>query len=175
MSHNQKEHCCSCGHCHKEENLKSFLIKNVSAVLISVLAYFLPINEILKMIIMLIAYLICGYDIIKESVQSITDKNFFDENFLMTFATITAFALGEYYEAVAVMVLFSVGEFLQEKATQKSRARIKSLAMIKPEYANINIDGKLEKVLPNVIKIIHPAFSPVNNTKTCNLSSCESS
>ena len=104
-------------------------------------------------VLFLIPYLLVGYDIIKKAFQGIKNGQVFDENFLMTIATIGAIALGEYGEGVAVMLLYQVGELFQSYAVGKSRRNITELMDIRPDYANIEVNGKLEQVDPNEVEV----------------------
>ena len=104
-------------------------------------------------VLFLVPYLLVGYDIIKKALQGIKNGQVFDENFLMTIATIGAIALGEYGEGVAVMLLYQVGELFQSYAVGKSRRNITELMDIRPDYANIEVDGKLEQVDPDEVEV----------------------
>ena len=101
----------------------------------------------------IISYLVVGFEILKKAVRNIFRGKVFDENFLMAVATIGAFAIGEFPEAVAVMLFYQVGELFQSYAVDKSRKSIASLMDIRPDYANIEKDGKVEKVDPDEVKI----------------------
>ncbi len=133
------EHCCHDEDCSEIKSLISISV----AVLLSIIAYFTKCN-----ILYIFAYLIAGWDIILVSIKNIGKKNFFDENLLMTVATVGALFLGEFPEAVSVMILYKIGEFLQDKAVDKSRNSIEELMNITPDYANIEINGELKKVMP---------------------------
>ncbi len=101
----------------------------------------------------LLSYILVGGDIVLKSFKNINRKTFFDENFLMTIATFGAFAIGEYPEATAVMIFYKIGEFFQGKAVKKSRNSIEELMDIRPDYANLLIKGKVEKVEPEDINV----------------------
>lgn len=103
--------------------------------------------------IFIVSYIIVGFEILKKAIRNIFKGKVFDENFLMSIATIGAFAIGEFPEAVAVMLFYQVGELFQDYAVDKSRKSITSLMDIRPDYANAYRDGKLEKVDPDEIKI----------------------
>ena len=124
----------------------------ISAVLMVILAL-LPIEGYLRFGLFLIPYIIIGYDILRKAVKGILNKQVFDENFLMAVATVGAIALGEYTEGVAVMLFYQIGELFQSYAVGKSRRNISSLMDIRPDYANIEKDGKLEKVDPDEVEI----------------------
>lgn len=110
-------------------------------------------NESINNIILVIAYLVVGLEIIKKAIRNIFRGKLFDENFLMSIATIGAFAIGEFSEAVAVMVFYQIGELFQSYAVDKSRKSIASLMDIRPDYANVIRDEKEEKVSPEDVKI----------------------
>jgi Cd2+/Zn2+-exporting ATPase len=99
-----------------------------------------------------LSYLFIGYDILLKCFKNILKGNFFDENFLMTFATTAAFFIGEYTEAVAVMIFYKIGEFFLDNAVKKSRIAIKELAGFQPDHANLIKDGHLQTVLPETLK-----------------------
>ena len=101
----------------------------------------------------LIPYLIVGYDILRKAFKGIMNRQVFDENFLMTVATLGAIVMGEYGEGVAVMLLYQVGELFQSLAVEKSRRSITGLMDIRPDYANIETDGQLEQVDPDDVEI----------------------
>lgn len=101
----------------------------------------------------LTAYLIAGGDVLFKALRNILKGEVFDENFLMGLASAGAFAIGEYPEAVMVMVLYQIGEYFQDKAVEKSRNSISELMNIRPDYANIESDGNIIKVSPEKIKI----------------------
>lgn len=107
----------------------------------------------LSLLICLVPYLIVGHDVIKKAVQNIKNGQLFDENFLMMIATFGAFVIGEYIEAVAVMLFYQVGELFQSYAVGKSRASITALMEICPEYANLEMDGEIEEVDPDDVEI----------------------
>ena len=110
-------------------------------------------NDVFLSIIYMIAYIIVGYDVLYKAVKHLLQGKLLDENFLMSFATIGALFLGEYLESVMVMLLYQIGELFQSYAVGKSRSSISSLMDIRPDYANIEINGNLEKVDPNSIKV----------------------
>ena len=110
-------------------------------------------NEWINSIIYIISYIIVGFEIVKKAIRNITRGKVFDENFLMTIATIGAFGIGEFPEAVAVMLFYQVGELFQSYAVDKSRKSISSLMDIRPDYANVERNGELQKVNPDDVKI----------------------
>ncbi|MBQ4284477.1 MAG: heavy metal translocating P-type ATPase, partial [Lachnospira sp.] len=107
----------------------------------------------IKLIIFLVPYAIIGWDIAYKAVRNILNGQVFDENFLMFIATIGAFVIGEYMEAVAVMLFYQVGELFQDYAVNKSRQSIAQLMDICPEYANVEVDGKIEQVDPDDVEV----------------------
>ena len=109
--------------------------------------------HIVQIILYIISYLIVGFEVVKKAIINISHGEFFDENFLMSIATIGAFAIQEYPEAVAVMLFYQLGEYFQSYAVKKSRKSIASLMDIRPDYANLKVDDKIEKVSPEQIKI----------------------
>ena len=119
----------------------------------------LPITGLPRFALYLAAYLVIGYDILKKAARGIGNGRVFDENFLMAVATIGAFALaiyeksGDYNEAIAVMLFYQIGELFQSYAVGKSRKNISALMDIRPDYANIEVDGKLEKVDPDEVTV----------------------
>lgn len=125
----------------------------VLLVAIIILTKFVTLNKWVELLLYLVPYLVIGYDILKKAVKGIFKGQVFDENFLMAVATVGAVALGDYKEGVAVMLFYQIGELFQSVAVGKSRKNITSLMDIRPDYANIEVDGKLEKVDPNDVEI----------------------
>ena len=111
------------------------------------------VNTFVLLIIYLVPYLIIGYDIILKAVKNISHGQVFDENFLMMVATVGAFGVREFSEAVAVMLFYQVGELFQSYAVGKSRQSIAAMMDICPEYANIESDGKLVQVDPDDVEV----------------------
>ena len=129
-------------------------IKIIISAILFVLALVITFsNEWINNGLFIISYLVVGCEILKKAVRNIFRGKVFDENFLMAVATIGAFAIGEFPEAVAVMLFYQVGELFQSYAVDKSRKSIASLMDIRPDYANIEKDGKVEKVDPDEVKI----------------------
>lgn len=127
-------------------------------IIISFIFYILALvikfpAEWMKLTVFIISYLIIGFEILKKAVRNIFRGKVIDENFLMAIATIGAFAIGEYSEAVAVMLFYQVGELFQDYAVDKSRKSIATLMDIRPDYANIENNGNIEKVDPDDVKI----------------------
>lgn len=124
----------------------------ISALLMVVLA-FLPLKGWLKFVLYMIPYLIIGNDILLRAWRGILNKQVFDENFLMAIATVGAIALGEYVEGTAVMLFYQVGELFQSYAVGRSRKNISDLMDIRPDYANVEVDGEMEQVDPDEVEI----------------------
>ncbi|MCL2173359.1 MAG: cadmium-translocating P-type ATPase [Candidatus Bathyarchaeota archaeon] len=114
---------------------------------------FFNINGYIILLVFIFCYLLLGGTIVLRAFKNITTGNFFDENFLMTIATIGAFAIGQYAEAVAVMLFYQIGEFFQDFAVNKSKKTIAKLMDIRPDYANLQIDGTTKKVAPETVQI----------------------
>ena len=131
---------------------KKEVIIIISAVLFAI-ALFVKMNQTLQLILMLVAYILLGKDTVLKAVKNVEKGDFFDENFLMTIATLGAIIIGEYPEAVAVMLFYEVGELFQSYAINKSRKSIADMMDIKPEYANVIRDNKSQKVDPDEVKI----------------------
>ncbi|MBS5821084.1 MAG: cadmium-translocating P-type ATPase [Enterococcus gilvus] len=137
----------------EEESSKGKIIQIVVAIIaLGGLAIFTPAMP-LKLIAYLILYLWIGYDVLKTAISNIFHGEIFDENFLMAIATVGAIAIGEYPEAVAVMLFYQVGEFFQDYAVAKSRKSISSLLAIRPDSANLIQNGEVKKVAPEAIKV----------------------
>ena len=138
---------------------KKMLARIIIAAVLLIVLHFVPITGIPRFICYLAVYLVIGYDIVKKAFKGIKNGQVFDENFLMAIATIGAFALavyeksGDYNEAIAVMLFYQIGELFQSYAVGKSRRNISALMDIRPDYANIEQDGKLEKVDPDEVEV----------------------
>ena len=156
------EHACSCEHNHEDINKGQFLFKLIGGGFFLIAGYIL--NEVAEkgkidlpdfsfLVCFMLSYLIVGFDIIKEAVEGVMHKDIFNENLLMTIASLGAFAVGEYSEGCMVVFLFTIGEFLQGLALVKSRKSIKNMLEAKVEIVNI-IDGEKEKAIsPEEVKI----------------------
>ena len=131
---------------------KKEVIIIISAVLFAI-ALFVKMNQTLQLILMLVAYILLGKDTVLKAVKNVEKGDFFDENFLMTIATLGAIIIGEYPEAVAVMLFYEIGELFQSYAINKSRKSIADMMDIKPEYANVIRDNKSQKVDPDEVQI----------------------
>ena len=138
---------------------KKMLVRILIAAVMLAALYVIPVTGWLRLALYLATYLVIGYDILKKAGQGIANGRVFDENFLMAVATVGAFALaiyeksGDYNEAIAVMLFYQIGELFQSYAVGKSRKNISALMDIRPDYANIEKDGKLEQVDPDEVAI----------------------
>ena len=132
---------------------KKVLIRILVSAALMVILTLLPLDGYLRLGLFLIPYLIIGYDILKKALKGIKNKQVFDENFLMAVATVGAILLGEYTEGVAVMLFYQIGEWFQSYAVGKSRRNISDLMDIRPDYANVEREGRLEKVDPDEVEI----------------------
>ena len=132
---------------------KKVLIRILVAAALMIVFSQLPVEGYVRFLLFMIPYLVIGYDILKKAVKGILNRQVFDENFLMAVATVGAIVLGNYTEGVAVMLFYQIGELFQSYAVGKSRRNISELMDIRPDYANIERDGKLEKVDPDEVEI----------------------
>ncbi|MDD6191543.1 MAG: heavy metal translocating P-type ATPase [Lachnospiraceae bacterium] len=138
---------------------KKMLVRILVALALFIALQFIPVGGIAKWILYIADYLIIGYDILRKAFRGILNRQVFDENFLMAVATVGAFALALYQrsdncnEAIGVMLFYQIGELFQGIAVGKSRRNITELMDIRPDYANIEVDGKLEQVSPNEVSI----------------------
>lgn len=129
------------------------IIASVLIILLKLVFHFVNVNKYVELIAFLVPYFVIGYDILKKAVYGIFNRQVFDENFLMAIATVGAIALGEYVEGTAVMLFYQIGELFQSYAVGKSRKNITALMDIRPDYANIEVDGKLEQVDPDDVEV----------------------
>ena len=138
---------------------KIMLIRILTAAALLAVLHVLPVTGWLRFGLYLIPYLITGYDILRKALKGIQNRQVFDENFLMAVATVGAIALalyeqsGDYTEAIAVMLFYQIGEWFQSYAVGRSRRNISELMDIRPDYANVERDGKLEQVDPDEVSI----------------------
>ena len=145
---------CENHHKHEEENNENIVLARVIlAIVLFSLAMIFTSAPTFKISLLGISYLIAGYDIIFKALKNIIKGQVFDENFLMGIATLGAIGIKEYPEAVMVMVLYQIGEYLQDKAVEKSQNSITELMDIRPDYANIEKNGDLTKISPYEVKI----------------------
>ncbi len=158
--HDHHEHGCGCG-CgcgceHGEEDEKVLTIRLIAGAILfaaGIVTENVLSSPLISDILFVVAYIVLGYDIVWNAIKNIFKGHLFNENFLMSIASIGAFAVGEHPEAVAVMLFYQVGEALQERAAQKSRNSITELMDIRPDYANTEVNGTITKVSPSEISI----------------------
>ena len=132
--------------------------KRLNLIIISLILFLFSIivkfqNVWINNVIYIVSYLLVGFKIVKKAIRNIARGKIFDENFLVAIATIGAFGIGEFPEAVAVMLFYQIGELFQDYAVDKSKKSIASLMDIRPDYANVNRNSKIEKVNPGEVKI----------------------
>lgn len=138
---------------------KKMLTRIIIASVMVILLNIVPVRGLLQLLLYLAAYLVIGYDILRKAGKGIVNRRVFDENFLMAIATVGAFVLaiysgsGDYNEAIAVMLFYQIGELFQSYAVGKSRKNISALMDIRPDYANVERDGKLEQVDPDEVMV----------------------
>ena len=153
---------------------KKMLTRIVIAAAMLIALHFLPVTGLVRLALYLAAYLVIGYDILRKAWKGILNGRVFDENFLMAVATVGAFALaiyeksGDYTEAISVMLFYQIGELFQSYAVGRSRKNISELMDIRPDYANMERDGKLEKVDPDEVEI-GSTIIVVSRAKRCRL------
>ena len=145
-----EHHCCNE---HEHKHGASPVKRVIIAFVITVAAMIIALPLWLKVLAFLSAYLLSGGDVLLRALKNIFKGEVFDENFLMGIATLGAFAIGEYPEAVMVMVLYQTGEYFQHRAVEKSKKSISDLMDIRPDYANLAVTDGLKKVSPNDVKI----------------------
>ena len=133
--------------------LYRIIIAAVLVAAVTVLEKILELNVWIAAVPYMVPYFVIGYDILKKAWKGILKRQVFDENFLMAVATVGAIALGEFREGVAVMLFYQIGELFQSVAVGKSRKNIAALMDIRPDYANIVVDGQIEKVDPDEVEI----------------------
>lgn len=132
---------------------KKVIVRIVITTVLIIALKFLQVEGFWAFVLYMIPYLVIGYDILKKAWKGILNKQVFDENFLMAVATVGAILLGEYVEGTAVMLFYQIGELFQSYAVGKSRRNISELMDIRPDYANIENEGKLERVDPDEVEI----------------------
>lgn len=147
------KHCQEHTHDHGEENIKLEIVKLVIALLIFIIAVINIIPKELKIYLYVISYLLSGYEVLLKSIKNIFKGEIFDENFLMSIATIGAFAINEPAEAVAVMIFYNIGEIFEDYAVGKSKKSIIQLMNIKPKIANLKDKDEIRVVQPEELKI----------------------
>lgn len=132
---------------------KKVLIRIIISAVFMVALHFVPAKGYLKFALYMIPYLVIGYDILKKAWKGILNRQIFDENFLMAVATVGAICLGDYAEGTAVMLFYQIGELFQSYAVGKSRRNISELMDIRPDYANVEVDGEVVSVDPDEVAI----------------------
>lgn len=142
----------------QKKMLIRIIVASVLLIGLTLVTHLIEINSILKFLLYLVPYLIVGYDILRKAIKGILNKQVFDENFLMAIATVGAIAVAiyensDYTDAIAVMLLYQIGELFQSYAVGKSRKNISELMDIRPDFANIEVDGQLEQVDPDEVEI----------------------
>ncbi|MDO4282960.1 MAG: heavy metal translocating P-type ATPase [Clostridia bacterium] len=147
--HDEHNHCHE--HEHEESNLVEYIF-TVIGILFFIVAILIQNNNI-SFYLYLLSYLLIGYKIIWNAIKRLFKKDMFDENFIMTIATIGAFAIGEYKEAIAVLLFYKVGEFLQDKAVENSKKKIKGILDMRAEYANLKKGDDIQRVDPKKVSI----------------------
>ena len=142
----------------QKKMLTRIIIAAVLMIAFKVISTFVDIPTIVLFIMYMVPYLVIGYDILRKAIKGILNRQVFDENFLMAVATVGAIIIalvddGDFTEAIAVMLFYQIGELFQNIAVGKSRKNISELMDIRPDYANIEVDGKLEQVDPDEVEV----------------------
>ncbi len=137
---------------------KKMLARIIAASALMLVLHFLPVEGLFRFLLYLVPYLVIGYDILIKAGKGIRNRQMFDESFLMAIATVGAIMLavsgdGDYTEAIAVMLFYQIGEWFQSYAVGRSRRNISELMDIRPDYANVEREGKLEQVDPDEVEI----------------------
>ena len=158
--HHEHEHGHSHGHDHGHEHghgeegeRKTLLIRMGASAVLLAAGLLLPVPEGVKIALYVASWLVVGYSVALEALKSILHGQALDEMFLMTVASVGAFCIGEYAEAVAVMLLYQVGEFFQDYAVDRSRESIAGLMDIRPDSANVEREGRVETILPGFVEV----------------------
>ena len=149
--HENPEHGCTCGHHHNEHAGRVLLVRAISVAVLLLVSHFIPCTW-MKMIAAAAAYLAAGYDVVLTALRNILKGKVFDENFLMTVASIGAMLIGETAEGVMVMMLYQLGEYLQHRAVDQARANIAGLMDVRPEHANVLRQGLSVQVSPELVE-----------------------
>ena len=148
---------CHCEHCHEEEHeegsTRARILRIALAAVLFGLSLLLPLPDSAKIALALAAYLIVGADVLWRAIKNILHGAIFDENFLMTLATVGAVAVGQYEEAVGVMLFYQLGELFQDVAVGRSRRSIRDLMNIRPDYAKVQVGDQVEKHDPATVQI----------------------
>ena len=137
---------------------KKMLVRIIIAAALMIILHFVPVKGVIRFLLYLIPYFVIGYDILRKAFKGIMNHQVFDENFLMAVATVGAIIValsenGDYTEAIAVMLFYQIGELFQSYVVGKSRRNISELMDIRPDYANVEVDGKLEQADPDEVEI----------------------
>ena len=137
---------------------KKMLVRIIIAAALMIILHFVPVKGVIRFLLYLIPYFVIGYDILRKAFKGIMNHQVFDENFLMAVATVGAIIValsenGDYTEAIAVMLFYQIGELFQSYAVGKSRRNISELMDIRPDYENVEVDGKLEQADPDEVEI----------------------
>ena len=137
---------------------KKMLVRIIIAAALMIILHFVPVKGVIRFLLYMIPYFVIGYDILRKAIKGIMNHQVFDENFLMAVATVGAIIValsenGDYTEAIAVMLFYQIGELFQSYAVGKSRRNISELMDIRPDYANVEVDGKLEQADPDEVEI----------------------
>lgn len=135
---------------------KKVLIRIIVAAVLMIALFVIPVvpsKGVIRFVLFMIPYLVIGYDILRKAFKGILNRQVFDENFLMAVATVGAILLGDYVEGTAVMLFYQIGELFQSYAVGKSRRNISELMDIRPDYANIEVDGEITQVDPDEVEI----------------------
>ena len=132
---------------------KKVLVRIIVSAALLIILHFIPVTGWVRFLLYMVPYLVIGYDILKKAGKGILNRQVFDENFLMAVATVGAICLGDYVEGTAVMLFYQIGELFQSYAVGKSRRNISQLMDIRPDYANIEVDGNLQQVDPDEVEI----------------------
>ena len=148
--HSHSEHACGCGHEHGGRASVREMLTGLCLFVLAIIAGTFS-QQILSIILYLAAYTVSGYKILRNAVKNIAKGQLFDENFLMSLASIGAIIIGEYPEAAAVMLFYCIGEYLQDKAVDKSRKSITELVDVRPDYANLIRNGAPVRVSPEEV------------------------
>ena len=132
---------------------KKVLIRIIISAVLLIGLHFVPVTGWVRFLLYMVPYLVIGYDILKKAFKGILNRQVFDENFLMAVATVGAICLGDFVEGTAVMLFYQIGELFQSYAVGKSRRNISELMDIRPDYANIEVDGQLQQVDPDEVEV----------------------
>lgn len=140
-------------HEHEEENIQGDVIKLITSLLIFIIAILKLVPQKYSIYLYIASYFLAGYEVIFKSIKNILRGEIFDENFLMTIATLGAFAINEPLEAVAVMIFYNIGEIFEDIATDRSKKSIVKLMNIKPKIANLKIENEIKQIEPEELKV----------------------